>query len=72
MRLPVCSRSTRALSWLSNRFPMTKKPALEIFAQIAGQTRATPAENATIKAAYDLLASLVEPTATDAKTVTLP
>jgi hypothetical protein len=54
---------------------MTKKNALEIFAQIAGQFRATPQEHATIKAAYDLLASLPEPTATDAKgteTVTLP
>ena len=54
---------------------MTKKTALEIFAQIAGQFRATPQEHATIKAAYDLLASLPEPTATDAKgseTVTLP
>ena len=54
---------------------MTKKTALEIFAQIAGQTRATPQEHATIKAAFDLLASLNEPTTTDAKgtdTVTLP
>jgi len=54
---------------------MTKKTALEIFAQIAGQFRATPQEHATIKAAFDLLASLPEPTATDAKgteTVTLP
>ena len=54
---------------------MTKKTALEIFAQIAGQFRATPQEHATIKAAFDLLASLPEPTATDAQksdTVTLP
>lgn len=54
---------------------MTKKTALEIFAQIAGQFRATPQEHATIKAAYDLLASLPEPTTTDARgtdTVTLP
>jgi len=54
---------------------MTKKNALEIFAQIAGQFRATPQEHATIKAAFDLLASLPEPTATDSKgtdTVTLP
>ena len=59
-----------------SEFPtMTKKTALEIFAQIAGQTRATPQEHATIKAAYDLLASLNEPTTTDAKgtdTVKLP
>jgi hypothetical protein len=54
---------------------MTKKTALEIFELIAGQFRATPQEHATIKAAFDLLASLPEPTATDAKgadTVTLP
>ena len=46
---------------------MNKKQALEIFAQIASQTRATPQEHATIKAAYDLLASLPEPTAIDAR-----
>ena len=54
---------------------MTKTHALEIFAQIAGQTRATPQEHAAIKAAYDLLASLPEPTGTGAQGtggVTLP
>ena len=54
---------------------MTKKTALEIFAQIAGQFRATPQEHATIKAAFDLLASLPEPAAADTHkpdTVTLP
>jgi hypothetical protein len=54
---------------------MTKKTALEIFALLAAQHRDTPEGHAAVKAAFDLLASLPEPTATDAKgteTVTLP
>lgn len=39
---------------------MNKKQALEIFAQIANQTRATPQEHAAIKQAFDYLAELPE------------
>ena len=54
---------------------MTKKTALEIFALLAAQHRDTPEGHAAVKTAIQLLASLPEPTATDAKgtdTVTLP
>jgi hypothetical protein len=54
---------------------MTKKTALEIFALLAAQHRDTPEGHAAVRTAFDLLASLPEPTATDAKgteTVTLP
>jgi hypothetical protein len=54
---------------------MTKKTALEIFALLAAQHRDTPEGHAAVRTAFDLLASLPEPTATDAKgtdTVALP
>jgi hypothetical protein len=54
---------------------MTKKTALEIFALLAAQHRDTPEGHAAVKTAIQVLASLPEPTAPDAKgtdTVTLP
>lgn len=43
---------------------LTKAQALDIFGQLAAQFRGTPAEHATIKAAYDTLAALPEAPAT--------
>lgn len=54
---------------------MTKKQALEIFAFVASRHQDTPDGHAAVKAAFDTLASLQEPTTTTAEgseTITFP